>query len=76
MPSDQSRIIEQAKFTYLSFRKSFLKANKADWKTRKIQVEALEVLKSDENKEDVKSIDRLLPKDMRTNEIKNEINYI
>ena len=34
-------------------------------------VEALEVLRPKENKKGTKSIDGLLPKDMRTNEIKN-----
>ena len=37
------------------------------------QVEALEVLKAEENKQDIETIERIFPKDMRTNEIKNEI---
>ena len=40
------------------------------------QVEALKVLESDENKQDTKSIDRIFPKEMRTNEIKNEFDEI
>ena len=40
------------------------------------QVEALEVLKPKKNKDDTKSIERIFPKDIRTSEIKNEINDI
>ena len=36
------------------------------------QVKALKVLKPEENKE-LKSFERIIPKDLRTNEIKNEI---
>ena len=37
------------------------------------QVEALEVLTPEGNKEDIKSVQRLFPKEMmKTNEIKNE----
>ena len=36
------------------------------------QVEALKVLKLEENKQDIKLIDVIFPKEMRTNEIKNE----
>ena len=39
--SDESRIIEQANFTFLSLGKTM----KNNWKTRKKQVEVLEVLK-------------------------------
>ena len=42
----------------------------------KNQVESLEVSIPDGNKEDTKSIEPLFPKDMRTDEIKNEINDI
>ena len=40
------------------------------------QVEALKALKSEKNKQDVKSIDGIFPKEMRANEIKNEIDEI
>ena len=40
------------------------------------QVEALKTLKSEKNKQVVKSIEWIFPKDMRTNEIKNEIDEI
>ena len=35
LPFDQSRIIEQAKFTYSPFDKTFKKTSKNDWRTRK-----------------------------------------
>ena len=37
------------------------------------QVEALKHLKPEGNKEDIKSIEGIFPKDMKTNEIKHEI---
>ena len=36
----------------------------------------MEALKSEENIEDIKSIEVIFPGDMRTNEIKNEIDEI
>ena len=66
MPSDQSRIIEQAKFSY-SFEKQIKTIEDQEIK----QVEALKALKSEENKQDIKSIEGIFQKDMRTNEIKN-----
>ena len=46
----------------------------------KKQVKASEVLKPEEikgeNKEEIKSVEGLFPKEMRTNEIKNEIDQI
>ena len=76
MPSDQSRIIEQAKFTYSPLDKAFEKQIKAIEDQGIIkQVQALKALKSEENKQDIKSIDGIFPKQMRTNEIKNESIY-
>ena len=43
---------------------------------QKKQLKALEVLKPEENKEEVKSVEGLFAKYMRTNEIKNKINDI
>ena len=37
------------------------------------QVEALKSLEQEKDKEDIKSIQRIFPKDMKTNKIKNEI---
>ena len=45
MPSDQSRIIEQARFTYSPLSKAFEKQIKTIEEQGKNQVEALEVLK-------------------------------
>ena len=42
----------------------------------KKQVKALEVKEKGENKEEIKSAEGLFPKEMRTNEIKNEIDQI
>ena len=39
-------------------------------------VKALEVKEKGENKEEIKSAEGLFPKEMRTNEIKNEIDQI
>ena len=81
LPSDQSRIIEQAKFCIFSFKKSFWKANKNNLRVRKKQVKALKpslkgVLKSEENKEEIKSVESLFPKGMWMNDTKNEIGEI
>ena len=40
------------------------------------QVEVLKALKSEENKQDLKLIEEIFPKDVRTNKIKNEIDEI
>ena len=45
LPSDQSRIIEQANFTYTPLRKAFQKQIKVIEEQWKKQVQALEVLK-------------------------------
>ena len=75
LPSDQSRIIEQAKFTYSPLGKAFEKQIIIEDQGIK-QVEVLKALKPKENKENIKSIERLFPKEMRTSEIKNEIDEI
>ena len=67
LPSDQSRTIEQAKFTYCPLGKTFEKQMKTIEEQGKKQVEALQVLKLKENKKSTKSIDGLFPKGMRTN---------
>ena len=40
-------------------------------KSKKKQVEALKVLKPEENKDDIMSVEGIFLKEMRTNEIKN-----
>ena len=66
-------IIEQAKFTYSPFNKAFEKQIKTIEDLGIKQVAALKALMPEENKEDRKSNKGIFPKDMQTNEIKNEI---
>ena len=68
--SDQIRIIEQAKFIYSLLSKAFEKQIKTIKDQGLKQVEALKTLKPKENEEDIKSIEGIFPKDMRTNKIK------
>ena len=67
MPSDKSRIIEQAKLTYSSLGKAFDKQTIEDQGMKQV-----EALKLEKNKGNIKSVEWLFPKGMRTNEIKNE----
>ena len=72
LPSDQRKVIEQAKFTYSSLGKVLEKQVKTIEDQGIKQVEALKALKSEENKES-KSNEGLFPKEMRANKFKNEI---
>ena len=74
IPSDQRRMIEQAKFVYSPLEKAFEKQEKL--KIKENHVESLKVLTPEENKEETKSFERLFPKGKRTNQIKNEIDEI
>ena len=65
--------MKQAKFTYFPLNKSFEKQIKTIKDQGIKQVEALRALKPKINKEDIKSIEGIFPKDIRTNKIKNEI---
>ena len=76
LPYEQNWMIEQAKFAYSPLGKVFEKQTETIKDQVEKQVEALEVLKTEENKEDRKSIEGLFPKDMRFNEIKKELNDI
>ena len=83
-PSNKRQIIEKAKFAYSSLGKAFEKEAKAikdqgikqgkALKSLKAE-EALKALKKEENQE-LKSIEGLFPKNMRTNKIKNKIDEI
>ena len=73
MPSNQSRIIEQAKLTYSPLREAFSKQIKTAEDQVIKQIEALKALKPGKNKENIKSIKGIFLKEMETNEIKNEI---
>ena len=75
LPSDQSRITEQAKFTFSPFGKAFEKLIKAIEEQGKNQVEASEVLRPKKNQE-LETIEGIFPKKIRHNEIKNEIDEI
>ena len=69
LPSDQRKVIEQAKFTY----SPLSKASEKQVKTIQDQgIKQAEALKQRENQEP-KSIEGYFPEEMRTNEIKNEI---
>ena len=67
LPPDQSRIIEHPEFTYFPLGKALEEKN--NWRTRKKQIEALEILEPQENQK-LKSIEGPFPKKMATNEIK------
>ena len=73
MPSDQSRIIEQARFTYSPLGKAFEKQIKTVEEQGKKQVEALEVLKPVTQKLTIKDA---IPKNTLSEEAKNELNKI
>ena len=75
LPSDQSRIIEQAQFTYSPLGKVLEKQLKTIEDLGIKQVEALLALKQEENQE-LESIEGLFPNNMRTNEMKNETDEI
>ena len=72
----QRRVIEQAKFAFSPLGKAFEKQTKTTEEKGKKQDEALEVLKPEENKEEIKLIEGHFPKGIRTNEIKNETDEI
>ena len=75
MPSTQRKIIKQAKFIYYLLEKAFEKQTKAIEDQGIKQIEALKALKLKQNQE-LKSIEGIFPKNMRTDEIKNEIDDI
>ena len=58
LPSDQSRIIEQAMFTYSPLGKAFGKQTKAIEDQGAKQVEPLKALKPEVNKKVIKSVER------------------
>ena len=61
MPSDQNRIIEQAKFTYSFLGRAFEIQIKITEDQGRKQDEVLEVLKPEENKQSIKSVERIFP---------------
>ena len=73
LPSDQSKIIEQAKVTYSPLGKAFEKQIKTIEEQGKKQVEALEVLKPITQKLTIKDA---IPENTLREEAKNELNKI
>ena len=65
-------MIEQANFTYSSLRKAFEKQIKTIKDKKRQQIQGLGVLKL-EDQQNLKPIVGIFLKEMRTNEIKNEI---
>ena len=69
-------MIEQAKFVYFPLIKVFEKQTETIEEQGKKQVEVLEVSNREENKKFIKSVEGPFSQDMRTNEIKTELNDI
>ena len=70
---DQSRIVEQAKFTYYPLSKAFEKQIETIEEQGKKQVEALEVLKHNIQKLPIKDV---IPENRLSEEAKNELSKI
>ena len=73
LPSDQRRRIEQAKFTYSPLGEAFENQIKMMAEHGRKQIEVLEVSKPEQNEQDLKSTEEVLPKEMRTNGIEYKI---
>ena len=72
LPSDQRRVIEQAKFTYSPLGKAIEIQIKRIEDQGEKQIEALKALKLDVN-QDLESIEGLFPREMRNIVVKNEM---
>ena len=72
LPPDQRRVVKQAKIAYSTSEKVFENQTKMIKEQGKKQVEALKAL----TEEELESIGEHFAKDMRTDEIKNEIDEI
>ena len=66
-------MIEQANFTYSSLRKAFEKQIKTIKDQERQQIQGLEVLKLEEDQQNLIPIEGIFLKEMTTNGIKNEI---
>ena len=73
MLTDQTKIIEQGTFTYSPLGKAFKKQIKTIEDQGTKQVESLKALTTEVNKEDIKATEHIFPKEIRSNETKNEI---
>ena len=81
LPSDQRRVTEQAKFTNFFLEKAFKQKRKTIENQGAKQVEYLKILKTKEDLkaekyEELESTEGPFLKNMRSNEIKNEIDEI
>ena len=77
LPSSNQQIIEQARFTYSPLGKAFNKQIKTIEKQGKKQVDALNTLKSDNNKKLQLKNENIIPKSVfASDEAKEEINKI
>ena len=65
LPSNKSRVTKQTQFTYSLFSKAFEKQIKTIKNEGIKQVKVLKSLKPEENKEDIKSIQEIFPKDKK-----------
>ena len=72
MPSNQSRLIEEAKFVYSDLGKAFEKQLKTTEEQGIKQVEALKALKAEENEEQ-EITEKLFPRKIINYEINNKI---
>ena len=72
LPSNQSRLIEEAKFIYSDLGKAFEKQLKTTEDQGIKQVEALKALKAEENEEQ-EIIEELFPRKIMNYEINNKI---
>ena len=73
IPSDQSRIIEQAKFIYCPLDKAFKKQIKSNWRTRKKPSWSFKSFKTNCHKLTIKDA---IPENTLSEEVKNELNKI
>ena len=77
LPSSNQQIIEQARFTYSPLGKAFNKQIKTIEKQGKKQVDALNTLKSDNNKKLQLKNENIIPKSVfASDEAKEEINKV
>ena len=63
-------------FTYSPLEKALEKQSKLNEGQRRKQVETLKVLKPEKSQQDLKSVEGLFLKEIRTNDIKNELDEI
>ena len=76
LPPDQSRLIEQTKFTYSPLVKAFEKQIKTNEDQGNKLIEVLKLLKLMEHHQKLKLMEGIFSKDLESSEIKNKINEI